>query len=157
MSANTQGKSLVELLDMLAPAPEPMPISMVQQTWGWIALTVIFLIGVGGVIYLLVRSRRANAYRRRALSELKQAENDPARVASILRRAALAAFPRNDVAGLHGQDWLNFLRHSAEKFKFSDEVGRSLLQAPYRGSKENQQVAKLARDWITYHKVEAGK
>ncbi len=157
MSAETEGKSLVELLDMLAPAPEPIPISMVPQTWGWTALTAVFLIGVGSIIYLLVRYRRANAYRRLALIELKQAGNDPARAANILRRAALAAFPRNEVASLHGQDWLNFIQHSAEKLQFSDEVGQSLLLAPYREGKEDPKVAKLARDWITLHKVEAEK
>ncbi len=157
MSAETEGKSLVELLEMLAPAPEPIPISMVPQTWGWIVLAAVFLFGVGSIIYLLARYRRANAYRRLALMELKQAGNDPARAANILRRAALAAFPRSKVAGLHGQDWLNFIQHSAEKLQFSDEAGQSLLQAPYREGKEDPKVAKLARDWITLHKVEAEK
>ncbi len=157
MSAETEGKSLVELLDMLAPAPEPIPISMVPQTWGWIVLAAVFLIGVGSIIYLLARYHRAKAYRRLALMELKRAGNDPARAAIILRRAALAAFPRNEVAGLHGQDWLNFIQHSAEKLQFSDEADQSLLQAPYREDKENPKVAKLARDWITLHKVEAEK
>ncbi len=157
MSTETEGKSLVELLDMLAPAPEPIPISMVPQTWGWIVLAAVFLIGVGSIIYLLARYRSANAYRRLALMELKRAGNDPARAANILRRAALAAFPRNEVAGLHGQEWLNFIQHSAEKIQFPDEAGQSLLQAPYREGKEDPKVAKLARDWITLHKVEAEK
>ncbi len=157
MSAETEGKSLVELLDMLAPAPEPILISMVPQTWGWTVLAAVFLIGVGSTIYLLVRYRRSNTYRRLALMELKQAGDDPARAANILRRAALTAFPRNEVAGLHGQDWLNFIQHSAEKIQFSYESGQSLLQAPYREGKEDPKVAKLARDWITLHKVEAEK
>ncbi len=157
MSAETEGKSLVELLDMLAPAPEPILISMVPQTWGWTVLAAVFLIGVGSTIYLLVRYRRSNTYRRLALMELKQAGDDPARAANILRRAALTAFPRNEVAGLHGQDWLNFIQQSAEKIQFSYEAGQSLLQAPYREGKEDPKVAKLARDWITLHKVEAEK
>ncbi len=63
------------------------------QTVGWIWLgrlvwRALFLAGLAGCVH-----RRANAYRRAGLAALTAAGDDPARIAQIIRRTALAGFP----------------------------------------------------------------
>ena len=146
--------NLVELLDQLIPPPEPPAISMWPATEGWIWLGLAILIGLGLAIRWLVKRHRANAYRRAALSELKAAGDDPAAIAEILRRAALAAYPRAEVASVQGDDWLRFLDQSYEGKGFSSDMGRAMVEAPYRT--EVAAVAglsDLAHAWVNKHKV----
>lgn len=152
MTPDTEGKSLVELLDMLKPAPEPAPISMVPQTWGWVVLAVALLLVVGLILVTIWRHRRANAYRRLALKELDRCQNDPAKAAEIVRRAALAAFPRSQVAGLTGENWTNFLGQTADLSGFSASALGNLAAAPYRKGISDPNAAELARYWIKSHR-----
>lgn len=153
MSVDVEGKTLVELLDMLKPAPAPAPIPMTPQTWGWAVLVLLLASAVACAVYLYRRHRRSNAYRRTALAELQAANSDVAKIAEILRRTALAAFPRDQVASLHGSEWLIFLNQSSEKIQISRSDARTLLEAPYRSSPPNSNVAEFARNWIRTHKV----
>ncbi|WP_170557212.1 DUF4381 domain-containing protein [Ruegeria atlantica] len=155
MSVDVEGKSLVDLLDMLEPAPAPEPISMMPQTWGWGILAVILVGFIAFGIYALARHRQLNAYRREALAELAASDNDPAKVAEIVRRTALAAYPRRQVAALHGDDWINFLKQNAENISFSENERRQLLEAPYKETKPDPELTKLAHDWIKSHKRES--
>ncbi len=154
MNPDVDGKSLVELLDMLAPALEPDPVSMLPQTWGWVVLCFLLAAGVVFVIYRYRRHRLANAYRRAALVELDDIGDDTAKIAELLRRTALAAYPRETVASLYGQDWLNFLNQAVDNKLFTNPNSQAFLTAPYAGGTSNAEVAKLARDWIKLHKVE---
>ncbi|NVO55334.1 DUF4381 domain-containing protein [Rhodobacteraceae bacterium B1Z28] len=154
MSVDVEGESLVELLDMLNSAPVPSPISMTPQTWGWVILATVLASLVAFGVYLFRRHQKANAYRHCALSELESANDDAAKIADILRRTALAAFPRTQVAGLFGEDWLSFLRQSSGNIKFSETACRFLLEAPYRGGQSDPELTQLARNWIKSHKVE---
>ncbi|NOE25876.1 DUF4381 domain-containing protein [Ruegeria sp. HKCCD6157] len=152
MSIDTTGKSLVDLLNMLEPAPEPAPVSMFPQTWGWLALAVILLGLVVLVSVLFVRRRRENAYRRHALSELADPDITSAKVAEILRRTALVAYPRRQVAGIHGDDWLNFLSQTSDENSFLSEAGQTLIDAPYKDLPPNRALTQLARHWVKSHK-----
>ncbi|EEX10861.1 conserved hypothetical protein [Ruegeria lacuscaerulensis ITI-1157] len=153
MTPDTEGKSLVELLDMLKPAPEPSPISMVPQTWGWGVLAVALLLVLGLILVTVWRHRQANAYRRYALKELDRCQNDPAKAAEIVRRAALAAFPRSQVAGLIGDDWTGFLRQTADLSEFSASALGTLAAAPYRKGVTDPDAVELARHWIKSHRA----
>jgi len=157
MSVDTEGKSLVELLDMLEPAPLPSTVSMVPQTWGWVVLGLIVVAMSGLAVHSALRHRKANAYRRSALAELQQAQDDPAAVASILRRTALAAFPRRDIAGLHGSDWITFLEQTSENITVPEPSKQHLLRAPYRPEAPDAEVTKLARHWIMTHRRDGGR
>ncbi|NOD46171.1 MULTISPECIES: DUF4381 domain-containing protein [unclassified Ruegeria] len=154
MSVDVEGKSLVDLLDMLEPAPAPGPVSMVPQTWGWVVLGVLVagLIAFGAHAYL--RHRRMNAYRREALTELAVAKDNPAKIAEILRRAALVAFPRSRVAALHGDEWISFLTQTSDHTHFSDVEARVLTAAPYTTIPASPELTKLAQQWIRSHKRE---
>ncbi|MFY2826685.1 DUF4381 domain-containing protein [Ruegeria sp. MALMAid1280] len=154
MSVDVERKSLVELLDMLEPAPAHAPIPMTPQTWGWAVLALLVATAVCCGVYLYRRHRKANAYRRCALADLQAADNDVAKIAEVLRRTALAAFPRDQVAGLHGTDWIIFLKQTAENISISPVDARALLEAPYRSSPRNPNVANFASDWIRTHKAQ---
>ncbi len=152
MSVETEGKSLVELLDMLVPAPEPQPIAMTPQTWGWLVLAAVLAAAIVCGVYLYLRRRRSNAYRRAALAELDAAGNDTAKVSKILRRTALAAYPRAQVASLHGQEWIRFLRQSSDNMMISDHMSQLLSEAPYKNTPPSPEIAQMARVWINTHK-----
>ena len=68
MSVDVEGKSLVDLLDMLEPAPAPDPVSMVPQTWVWVVLAVLvaglIAFGVHGTPFQGQRSTMRHAIRR---------------------------------------------------------------------------------------------
>jgi type II secretory pathway pseudopilin PulG len=50
----------------------------------------------------------------------------------LLRRAAVAHFPREDVAHLQGEDWLRFLDQALGGDDFSSGVGQCLADAAWR-------------------------
>src|SRR5262249_61156250 len=101
----------------------------------------------------------ANRYRRGALAELDQllrspnagTESSDAAMALLVRRTALAAFPRETIAPLVGTAWLAFLDHSYGGHEFSAGVGRGLEAAPHaraQGSKDVAPLSELVRRWV---------
>ncbi|MEV8465636.1 DUF4381 domain-containing protein [Fluviibacterium sp. DFM31] len=152
---DTEGKNLVEMLDMLKPIPEPEPISMIPATQGWIWLSLAVLAALVWLGWRAARHWQANAYRRAALKELDAAGDDPAKVADILRRAALVAYPRRKVVGLLGPDWLAFLSETCPGAGFSGDAGEILLRAPWRDEPPDPRVTGLARHWLKAHRREA--
>lgn len=151
MNGDLDGLNLVQLLDLLEPVPEPPPISMMPQTVGWVWLAIGLVAGLLLLIRQVLRHRHANAYRRAALTALSEAGDDPARIAQIIRRTALAAYPRKDVAGLTGEHWLAFLDGTLPGDGFSDGPGRVLADAPYTDVPATPGLAELARHWISGH------
>lgn len=154
MTPDTDGKSLVDLLDMLKPAPEPTPISMTPQTFGWVVLGGLLAAVIMALVFLIHRHRKANAYRKLALSELDGCGNDAAQVSEILRRTALMAYPRSEVAGIFGTQWITFLKQTADISEFSESTLANLISAPYQKEIKDPAAADLARHWIRTHKAE---
>jgi len=148
--------NLVELLDLLEPVPEPPPISMMPQTEGWIWLGAVLLIGTGAAIRHILKRRRRNAYRRAALRELQACSGDVAGLAGLVRRTALAAYPRKEVASLHGRDWLVFLDRSYGGDAFENGAGQLLGQGTYgkgvgTGEDTLRSLRQLVETWIRRH------
>lgn len=154
MSQHLDGLNLVELLDLLEPVPEPVRVTMVPQTSGWVVLglAVVLLLGWGAVT--LLRRYRSNAYRRAAVGELNMLSRDgenPAHIAVLLKRTALAAYPRQQVASLHGDNWLRFLDAHFPGDGFCTGPGRVLATAPWRPVDADPALTALTRDWILRH------
>ena len=109
---------------------------------GWWVIIVLFLAGLFLLSRHVVRQRSETAARRYALREFERATSafaehgDPVRLGSeaseILRRTMLAYAPRSDVAGLTGEEWLEWLDRDLPEPRFSKGPGRSLLDLPYR-------------------------
>ncbi len=149
----TQGvTSLVDLLDRLILPPEPAPVPMTPETAGWWILGAVLLVGLGWVLRRGIADWQANAYRRAAVRELDTVGEDPAAIAAIMRRTALAAWPRDEVAGLTGEDWVTFLRDSGD---FPERMARTLAQAPYTpGIEADEGLSLAAEAWIRHHRRE---
>ena len=110
---------------------------------GGIAMAAIF----AGMI---VTRYRRNAYRRAALVALDTA--DAGDISTILKRAALAAWPRAEVASLTGADWLAFLDRTARSDVFTRGAGRDLETLAFGGAGDKQAVLTAARRWIRRHR-----
>lgn len=144
--------NLADLMAELIPPPEPDPISLVPQTLGWPVAVVLLLALTVFLALRMIRARRAEAYRRAALIALDAAGTEPGNVAKVLRQTALTAFPRDRVASLHGQDWLDFLAETGGQESFRGEQGQALITLPYSNSSQlSQATLSLARDWIRTH------
>ena len=152
-SAAGAGTTLIDLLDRLAEPAEPPPVSLVPETIGWLLLAVLAAGLVFWFAVATVRRRRANAYRREALGLLSAAGDDGAAVAAILRRTALAAYPRERVASLAGAEWLAFLdRTGGEGAGFSSGPRACLAAAPYRdGDAAVPGLGAAAARWVRRH------
>ncbi len=151
MNEDWQGLSLVELLDRLEPVPQPAPISMWPQTIGWLLLLLIVLLALGYLGYRLARYRRRTAYRRAALAELAACPDDKA-LALLVRRTALAAYPRARIASLSGRAWLTFLDRTGAGSDFTEGPGKSLATAPYRDTAAETGTRQAVSRWIRRHR-----
>ncbi|MEL7011905.1 MAG: DUF4381 domain-containing protein [Pseudomonadota bacterium] len=144
--------NLADLMAELIPPPEPAPISLVPQTLGW-PIALVLLAGLTAFgIHHWIKARRAEAYRHAALDALDAAGSAPKEVALVLRQTALAAFPRETVASLHGQDWLDFLASTGGQSGFQGPDGQNLITMPYseEGALPEPTLA-MVRDWIRHH------
>lgn len=147
--------NLVDLIDMLVPPAEPERISLVPQTAGWLAVLAVGVSVALIVIRAWVRRRRAERYRRDAVDLLAASGNDPVAIAAIVRRTALAAFPRADVASLSGAAWLAFLDRTGGGSDFSKGAGRALAEAPYRRAcVAPDALSAVAERWVRTHRRE---
>jgi hypothetical protein len=160
--------SLEHLFDIVAPPPVPW--------WppapGWFVVGgVLLMLGVWGA-WRAWRRWRAAAYRRAALAEwrqLKAQAADPGpreaalrRVPELVKRTALAAFPRLEVASLSGEAWLRFLDRSGHTDAFTRGSGRVLSELAYDpklAARLNavavEDLFRTVRRWIRRHSTVA--
>ena len=118
--ANAQAPSLSQLADVVQPAP----VSWMPQTAGWEVLGVVLAVLVLWLAWRGVRRWWRNRYRRDALAELHRLElrwqADTSTGPEVLealpvlvKRCALAAWPRDQVASRSGAEWARFLLANA--------------------------------------------
>jgi hypothetical protein len=126
----------------------PPAVSFWPPTPGWWVVGAACLAAAAFAIAAVVRHHQRNAYRREALRELASA--DARDMSSILKRAALAAFPREQVASLSGPAWLAFLdRTGGTQFATT-----TLASLPYGGNVDRDTVMALkaeAHRWLLSH------
>ncbi|MEO0977581.1 MAG: DUF4381 domain-containing protein [Pseudomonadota bacterium] len=154
MNEEWKGLSLAELIDLLEPVREPAPISMSPQTIGWVWLGLFVLVVAALLFWRVAQHRRRNAYRRAALAELSQSAPDASALALLVRRTALAAYPRSSVASLFGETWLAFLDKAYGGNGFSNGPGKVLATAPYQGETADEPLKQLVKVWIEKHRKE---
>lgn len=153
------GDSLVSLLDQLYDIAEPPPVSMMPATWAWAVLAGLLLALLAFGLWAWLRHRRRTAYRRAALAELRAlapdlVAGDPAALAPLdrlIRRTALVAFPRPEVATLTGEAWIAFLDRTGGTFA---PFGPALATGPYAPDPPAFDGAALlaaGRHWIARH------
>lgn len=122
------------------------------------------LVGFGGLFlaWSAWRTFRDNAYRRAGLVLLDQllptSKPDAPRVpvaravSSILKRVALAAYPRTEVASLSGEAWQRFLDRTGNTRAFTEGPGRILGEThPPSDPDLDVELLAAARRWIRTH------
>jgi len=147
----------------LTPAPQELPLRDIHLPaeigfwpiapgW-WLMLGLLLLTGLGLLLWRRQRQRRHA--RRLALRRLARLEGGHGRelaaaLSRLLRQSALCYYPRTEVAGLCGREWLAFLDRPFPDAPFSHGIGRVLAEAPYRrGSAYDAEALRaLCRDWL---------
>ncbi|MCI1001980.1 MULTISPECIES: DUF4381 domain-containing protein [Ochrobactrum] len=135
----------------------PPSVSWLPQTWGWALVAVLLLLGLAILLFRWVKRYRRNAYRREALQILENISNTaPAtEIAELLKRTALSAFPRADVAALSGGQWVAFLEsHSPAPLGTNLKAflkGREY--EPDQQANDMPVIVNQARLWIERHHV----
>jgi len=161
---NANATPAVDPLAALRDIHLPDPVSMWPPALGWWLVAAV-AVAACVALFLWLRARRRSP-RVAALAELDRLANawrEQRDVASLAlglsaqqRRVALASFPREEVAALHGADRLAFLERAA-KGGFPREVGEALESALYRrpdegvGSGDEAEVTRwlgAVRRWI---------
>jgi hypothetical protein len=144
--------SLENLHDIVAS--EPVSFWWPLAPGWWVVLTVGVAI-CGWIIWRWWRHWRANAYRRAALLELARM-NDVDQLSNLLKRVAVAIYPRRNVASLSGRGWVDFINASAPSAYFKNETGELLLSLGYDGKSlteaESSKLVIAARKWIMGHR-----
>jgi hypothetical protein len=149
MNEDNVPTSLVDLINQLVEPTPPDPVSLLPQTAGWWVLGVLVLVALAYGVGRVLSHWRANAYRRAALRELALAGDDPTQVATILRRAALAAYPRREVAGLTGTSWVTFL---CDTGRFPQAAAKALIRSPYDPGSDAEGLKQAAEGWLRSHR-----
>ena len=134
--------SLSNLRDVVVPDPPP----------AWPPAEGIWILAVIAVALLVMlftawrRVRAANAYRRAGLGLVEDARTSRD-LTIALKRVALAAFPRPDVAPLHGADWVGFLESTCPRRNFT------ALDSSLPETDASREQVDLARTWIRHHRT----
>lgn len=120
----------------------PEPVGWWPLAPGWWVLLILLALLLGYGLYRAYLRRRHNAPRRFALRELARYESDflehrnpvllGKQLSELLRRGMLAYARREEVAGLTGEAWLEWLDRGMPLPYFHTDGGKSLLQLPYR-------------------------
>lgn len=155
------GLNLSELISLMHDLAMPEPVPWIPATPGW---WILFSWLIGTVLVAtaaVVKRRRLNRYRREALAELTAIENESEsspgetaqRIAVLLKRTALVAYPRDQVASLFGADWARFLKDSTNNDRHIVAAADKLAVAAYQSDCDSKMLCKPARRWIRLHRA----
>ncbi|MCW8445107.1 DUF4381 domain-containing protein [Fluoribacter gormanii] len=137
----------------------PTPIGWWPMAPGWYILIALVLFLVMVIAYGIYKKHRNALAKKQALLLLKNYQNQyeneqngaqaSAHISELLRRVALVYYPREQVASLHGDEWLTFLKETSKNIDFN-LVKDLLLDAPFK-TRENMDIKPLfdaAQLWI---------
>lgn len=140
MDADTY--SLDNLRDIVIPdAPAVWP----PAPGVWVAIIVVLSVVLFAVIRWRARRKR-NAYRRAGIALLAEART-VYDVSVILKRVALAAYSREQVASLYDTEWTAFLDNTCSRCRFKKFTNLD------RSNEADRKLLKMARRWIQGHRV----
>jgi hypothetical protein len=144
-------------IEKLHDFQQPAPVSWMPHTTAWYVLFAVVAALVVWVALRMAQTWRRNRYRRAALAELET--TSPAALSALMKRTALAAWPREVVASLSGGEWLDFLDASAAGRRFAGAPGNRIEEIAISGERvapeEERRLRELAAQWIRRHRVSA--
>lgn len=147
----------MNLLSQLRDIHSPPAISVWPLAMGWYVFFGFLVCLIGIFIYLWVRHLKKHYLKKVVLKRIEelQLQKTPQvaeELSILLKRAALAIFPRKTVAGLHGEEWLRFLDKTALTNEFTEGVGRLLIIYPYQQHSPTlelpDQFFHLLKQWV---------
>ena len=152
--------SLQNLNDIALPGP----VAWWPPAPGWYVVLAVLLAAALWFAFRGLKGWQQNTYRRQALRELGAIEKRGSAAAGeipvLLKRAALSAWPRADVAGLSGARWHAFLAESAPDDVFAGATGRLLDRVSYRpgddrvlSGEEFGRLCAATRCWLKRHRA----
>ena len=144
------------LLEQLAPLRAPQPVGWWPLAPGWWLLLALSIAGLMLIARWAWHKWQGNRYRRLALQNLDHLTSSGAptleQLNVLLKATALQCWPREQVAALHGRDWLRQLADScpgidSECFLALERV----YQAPHEAAPP--ELVEGAARWIRQHKA----
>jgi hypothetical protein len=147
----------------LGPLYEPDAIRFSFETPGWYLVAGLLLLVAVLLFVKWLKRYRKNVYRREALRNLRIIEdksynqkdvlclND---VLVLLKLVAIKAFGRQQVAQLHGNDWLEFLESKGRNTPFThykQHIVNTLYGTIEVDVKEKKALMELSKKWIKTH------
>lgn len=147
----TKANPLANLRDIhLPPAISHWPSAL-----GWWILAVITVMSIVFLVKKTLPHWRQRQIRRYAFGKLAMLEKSKPddlyrQLSRLLRRLALANYPREQVASLTGKQWLQFLDETGNTNEFSQGIGKILVSLPYQNKHEQQfdTIFPLLKKWI---------
>ena len=149
---NQDAASLDRMRDIFVPVPVSWwPLAPAWWVVGCACLMLLFVL----LVRAILRWRR-NAYRRAAVRAIASATSAN-EIAGLLKRTALAAFPRTDVASMSGTEWSDWLSLTSG-LDIPAAVSHYLSSGAYDKNVQIEQstLAEFAVAWVRIHRVERG-
>jgi len=165
--------SLQNLNDIVLPAT----VGWWPLAPGWYFLFGLLLTALAWFGYRTLYRWMNNRYRRTALLELqlleerihatgeRDAEARDANLRQIpilLKRTALSAYPRSQVASLSGKDWFHFLNSTVNNPSFTESTANTLSKISYSSgelsvidSSATAALLNASRQWLKHHQPQA--
>ena len=144
----------------------PQAVADWPPALGWWLLAGLVLFGLVWFMRALYRRYQSNAYRRFAQRELtaivaEHATTQDARRALsalqfLMKRVAMTAFNRAEVAALTGVAWTQFLDATSATSQFSLGPGELLIDGPYEATQDHSSqeltaLFLLCAEWLKNH------
>jgi hypothetical protein len=146
-----------EFVEVVSPAA----VSWLPQTVGWAWLGLILLALLLGYGWQRLRRWYRNRYRREAIARLVRLDgsgpmgNWLVELNKLLKLTALAGFPRERVARLSGEEWIDFLNRQCAEPPFSSEQRQLLANGIYRatvpGEDTRRELLEASLTWVRTH------
>ncbi|MFV0476784.1 MAG: DUF4381 domain-containing protein [Parahaliea sp.] len=140
----------------------PPPVDWWPQTVGWHLVFALLALWLARRSYRALRHWYHNRYRREALKALANLSPQvsttqlAAQASNLLKRTALAVFPRAQVAALTGSVWVNFLNDCCQQPPFNNAQAELLTAGQYRmtvlSQREAEQLLDACGNWIRHHR-----
>jgi hypothetical protein len=142
-------------LAALHPLRTPPPVEAWPPAPGWWLLAALVLGAALALAVLAFRAWRRRAWLRAARRDLAALRarhaDDPAALTAaanaLLKRAALARYPRRETAALSGSDWLAFLNATAPAQPFA-AVAANLPYEPAPAAGDAAAFCEAAERWL---------
>lgn len=156
----------------LHPAISPEKVEFEILTIGWYVVFAILILALLITVSVFVMRWINNKYRRQAIqilfSQIKPLLHNVeqralafSQLSVLLKQVAVKSYANEELAGMYGGSWVEFLNSTCSKVNFSGFESFSFAESQYKTSeqlknanpKELDQLCFMAKKWIGGHRV----